>query len=299
MEESKNFQIGDNSLGSKIFNVCNIILIILISVICLMPFIYTLATSLSSGRAITSGEVMFWPVEFNLNSYATVFQNSTMVKSFVFTLILTVLYTVICMIMTIFAAYAMTKKDLPGRRFFMLMLIFTMYLNPGIIPNFMVVKNLGLLDTIWSLILPGMISVYNMIILRTSFESLPSALLDAAYIDGCSEFRTLVQIVLPLSMPVIATLTLFYAVGRWNGFQDALYYINDQNLYPLQLRLQEIINIDRVNQATAMEGSVQSMIVPEGVKAASIVFATLPILIPYPFLQRYFISGVMIGSVKE
>lgn len=299
MEKTFVLQNSKQGIGSKIFNILNMSFIALVSIACLFPFLNVAAVSLSSGGAIVSGKVVFFPVDFQLDAYFAVIKNSTMTKSFGFTILLTVLYTAMCMIMTVCAAYPLTKKHLKGRRVIMIMIIVTMYFNAGIIPNYIIVKNLGLLDSIWALILPGMLSAYNLIILRTFFLSISASMLEAAYLDGCSEIGILARIVLPLSTPILATLSLFYAVGRWNGFQDALYYINNQNLYPLQLKLREIILVDRMAEINSQEGGELATLVPEGIKAASIMFATLPILALYPWLQRYFVSGVMIGSLKE
>ncbi|MGI5894728.1 MAG: carbohydrate ABC transporter permease [Candidatus Merdivicinus sp.] len=299
MEKITTLQDRYETTGTKVFHAINTVFIILVSLLSLFPFIHIVAKSFSSGKAIMSNQVLLWPVEFQLDSYTSVFKDANMTNSFGFTIILTLLYTVICMAMTILAAYPMSKSYLPGKKVLMTFIIITMYFNAGTIPNYMVVKNLHLLDTIWSLILPGMISAYNMIILRTFFTSISPSMLEAASLDGCSDFRALTTIVLPLSLPILATLSLFYAVGRWNGFSDALYYINDQNLYPLQLKLREIILSDRMSDIASLEASQMQKLVPDGVKAASIVFATVPILIPYPFLQKFFISGVMIGAVKE
>lgn len=299
MQKVTTIQDRYETTGTKIFHAVNIVIIILVSLLSLFPFIHIVAKSFSSGKAIMANQVLLWPVEFQIDSYTSVFRDANMTNSFVFTILLTILYTVICMAMTILAAYPMSRKYLPGRKVLMTLIIITMYFNAGTIPNYMVVKNLHLLDTIWSLILPGMISAYNLIILRTFFTSISPSMLEAASLDGCSDFRALTSIVLPLSLPIIATLSLFYAVGRWNGFSDALYYINDQNLYPLQLKLREIILSDRMTDIASLEANQMQKLVPDGVKAASIVFATVPILIPYPFLQKFFISGVMIGAVKE
>lgn len=299
MEKAFSLNSRYESLGSKIFNILNILFISAVCLTCFFPFLHVAATSLSSGSAIVSGKVTFFPVDLQFDSYSVVIKNGSMTQAFGFTILLTVIYTLISMAMTICAAYPLTKANLKGRRVIMILIIITMYFNAGIIPNYIVVKNLGLLDSMWALVLPGMISAYNLIILRTFFKSISASLLEAAYLDGCSEVGILIRIVLPLSLPVLATLSLFYAVGRWNGFQDALYYITNQNLYPLQLKLREIIMVDRMSEMNSQEGGDMARLVPQGVKAASIMFATLPILLLYPWLQRYFISGVMIGSVKE
>jgi putative aldouronate transport system permease protein len=195
---------------------------------------------------------------------------------------------------TILAAYPLTKKRLKGRNVLLLMMLFTMYFSGGLIPDYLNVKNLGLLDTPLALILPGMMSVYYMIILKSFFQNLPDSLEEAAHLDGCNELQILLKIVLPLSKPALATVSLLYAVFRWNYFQDALFYITDQNLYTIQLKLYNVINISQ-----QMSGENVNVNLPsEALKAASIMFGTVPILLVYPWLQKYFVSGIMIGAVK-
>lgn len=272
--------------------------IILVSLTCLLPFVYIISLSLSSNAAIVAQRVTLLPVEFTLETYKTVLSDKGMIFTLLYSIGLTALYTAICMLMTICAAYPLTKKRLKGRNFFLLMLIVTMYFSGGIIPDYILVKNLKLIDTFWSLILPGAMSVYNMIILKTFFSSLPEELEESAAIEGCSQIGILIKIILPLSLPVIATLSLFYAVGRWNGFQDALFYISDRKLFPIQLKLYQIITVNQQLDSQQGEGSMAAFISPESLKAASVVFATVPILIVYPWLQKYFVQGVMIGAIK-
>jgi putative aldouronate transport system permease protein len=276
-----------------------IMLIVGIAVlICLLPFLHILSISLSSKHAILSGIVTIFPREFDAHAYQIVFKDSRMLWSLVLTIGLTVSYTAICMVMSICAAYPLTKERLKGRSFFMLLIVFTMFFSGGLIPEYLLVKQLGLLDHLLALIVPGMISAFNLIILRTFFTSIPASLEESAYLDGSSHIGTLIRIVLPLSLPVLATLSLFYAVARWNGFMDALFYITHSELYPIQLKLYQIVMNSMVTDVTAQEGAAQVDTVPESIKAASIMFATTPILIVYPWLQRYFVSGVMIGAVK-
>lgn len=290
------FYENNKSLGSKIFQGCLIVIFTLLSFICLIPFINIIATSTSSASAIISGKVAFLPVEFTMEPFKKVLANPGFIRSFGYTIFLTLIYTVISMFMTICAAYPLSKRELKGRNVVMTLIIFTMYFDAGIIPHYMIIKNLGLLDNMWVLILPGMLSAYNLIIMRSFFSSIDKSLLESAYLDGCTEIKTLIKIVLPLSTPVLATLSLFYAVSRWNGFSDALYYINNPKLFPLQLKLREIIMMEQVSQ---QEGSAQaSNTVSESIKAASIIISTIPILMVYPFIQKYFTSGIMLGAVK-
>ncbi|MBR6442840.1 MAG: carbohydrate ABC transporter permease [Clostridia bacterium] len=287
----------------KVWTVPQIILTIIIlvfSLTCLLPFVNVAAVSLSSKSAILRGDVSFWPVEFNTTAYEAIFADKSMIRSLVFTVMITVAYTAFSMIMTILMAYPLTKKRLHGRNFFSFLALFTMYFSGGIIPAFLNIKELGLMDTPWALILPGMLSTYNMIILKSFFQALPNELEEAAIIDGANDFQVLLQIYLPLSMASLATLTLFYAVGKWNSFQDALYYIQNKAYQPLQLKLYHIIKGAQAVDVAAMEGgsSTVASSVSESIEPATIIFATLPILVVYPFVQRYFVAGVTIGAVK-
>lgn len=270
----------------------------LILLICLLPFLHIIAMSLSSKHAILSDLVTIFPRELDFNAYVIVFKDVRMLWSMGLTIVLTATFTVVSMIMSICAAYPLTKERLKGRKAFMILIVFTMFFSGGLIPEYLLVKQLGMLDSLTSLIVPGMISAFNLIILRTFFASVPASLEESAYLDGSSHIGTLVRIILPLSMPAIATLSLFYAVSRWNGFMDALFYITKPELYPIQLKLYQVVMNSMVTDLTAQEGASQIESVPESIKAASIMFATTPILIVYPWLQRYFVSGVMIGAVK-
>ncbi|WP_337099576.1 carbohydrate ABC transporter permease [Paenibacillus sp. YIM B09110] len=285
--------------ASRSFDVINVIAIIFFVLLCLAPFLHILAISLSSSRAIMSGEVSLIPVELNWGSYKQVFSDVSMIRSLGFTIMMTLLFTVLCMLMTIAAAYPLAKTKLKGRKIVMFIIVITMFFSGGIIPEYMLVRNLNLLDSIWALVLPGLISPFYLIILITFMQNIPDSLEESAEIDGSSYFRTLVSIIVPLSLPVIATLSLFYGVGRWNGFTDTLMYITSPEMYPLQLKLYQLVQNNMVSELMQMEGaSGQSMLQPESLKAASVIFATVPILLVYPWLQRYFVSGVMLGAVK-
>ena len=279
------------------------LIIILFSLICLLPFVNVLAISLSSKSAILRGAVSFWPVEFETTAYQVIFNDSSMIRSLFFTIGITVGYTSIAMILTILLAYPLTKKRLRGRKFFNLMALFTMYFSGGTIPLFLNVVELGLIDTPWALILPGALSTYNMIILKSFFTALPGELEEAAIIDGANDFQVLLRVYLPLSLASLATLTLFYAVGKWNSFQDALYYIRTKKEFqPLQLKLYNAIQSSARNAEIAAQegmGAVElSTKTSESIRPATIIFSTLPILVVYPFVQRYFVAGVTIGAVK-
>ncbi|ODB62229.1 carbohydrate ABC transporter permease [Paenibacillus polymyxa] len=284
--------------ANRTFDIVATVLVAVAVLLCLAPFIHILSISFSSNRAITSGEVTLFPVEFNLKAYGKVFSDMSMIRSLGFTVMLTLITTVLSMLMTIIAAYPLTKKHLRGRKTIMFIIVVTMFFSGGIIPEYILVRDLHLLNNMWSLILPGLISPFYLIILISFFNGIPESLGEAAEIDGSSQFGTLLRIVLPLSLPVLATLSLFYGVGRWNGFQDTLMYIQNPDLFPLQLKLYQMIQNNMVSELTRLEGASGARITPEGLKAASVIFATVPILLVYPWLQRYFVSGVMVGAVK-
>lgn len=284
--------------SNRMFEAFLIVCVFIFVILCLAPFLHIIAISLSSNRAITSGEVTLFPIEFNWEAYSKVFSDVSMLRSLGFTIVLTVATTLLCMVFSVAAAYPLTKGNLKGRRFFMYLIIITMFFSGGIIPEYLLIRDLHMINSVWSLILPGLISPFNLIILISFFNNIPPSLEESAEIDGSSHLHTLIKIVLPLSMPVLATLALFYAVGRWNGFQDSLMYINNPDLYPIQLKLYQMVQNNMVTELTQMEGSNRTALTPESLKAASVVFATVPILLVYPWLQKYFVSGVMLGAVK-
>ncbi|GAA4863318.1 carbohydrate ABC transporter permease [Paenibacillus vulneris] len=288
----------NTKMGNRLFDGVNTALLLVALILCLAPFLHILSISLSSNKPIMSGDVTIFPVDLNWEAYNRVLADAAMIRSLGLSVGLTVLFTVLCMVMTIFAAYPLTKTELKGRKVFMYMIVFTMFFSGGIIPEYILVKELHLVNTIWSLILPLLVNPFYLIILITFFNGIPKSLEESAELDGSSHFGTLIRIILPLSMPAIATLSLFYAVNRWNGFMDSLFYITDPNLYPLQLKLYQMIMNSMMTDQMQMEGAQIVQILPESLKAASIVVATLPILVVYPWLQRYFVSGIMLGSVK-
>lgn len=286
------------TIGDKIFDIVNVFFLTFFAFLCLFPFINIIAVSLSDNGAIISGKVFLWPVGLNTVAYKEVFTDLSMIRSFGFTVVLTVVYTLITLMMTILCAYPLSKQRLKGRTAFLLIITFTMYFSSGSIPIYLLVSELKLLNTIWALILPGAVNTFNMIVMKSFFSSIPAGLEESAKIDGAGHFRILFSIVLPLSMPIIATISLFYAVGRWNGFSDAIYYINDPKMFPLQLKLRQLISLNNVDQMMTNLQDEQDFIIPEQIKSASIMFATVPILLVYPWLQKYFVKGMMVGSIK-
>jgi putative aldouronate transport system permease protein len=281
-------------LRNKAFDYSAAFIVLIAVIICLVPFLYVLSASLSSNRAIISQLVTIYPIDFNIEAYKVVFADGGMLYSMFFTVILVLVYALLALSVTVLAAYAMSRKRLKGRKVIMLVMVFTMYFSGGLIPDYMLIKDLNLLNTPFALILPSMMSVFNMIILKSFFENLPESLEEAAYLDGCNDLQILLKIMLPLSKPALATIALLYAVFRWNYFQDALFYITDENLYTIQLKLYNVINISQ-----QMAGENINLNIPsEALKAASIMFGTVPILLVYPWLQKYFVSGITIGATK-
>ena len=265
----------------------------------LFPIWTVVVRSFSPSHIITKYPLLVWPLEANLEAYRYVFQTPTLLRSFGVTVFITVVGTAVNMLLTITAAYGLSKIDLPGLKILMTFVVFAMLFSAGIVPTYIVVNKLGLIDSLWALIWPSAVSIFNLILLRNYFWSVPSEIEDSALIDGANDWQVLWRIVVPLSMPAIATIALFYAVGHWNEFFSALFYINDNSKWPLQLLLRSIIietNFQGMGSAT---GEVQLRVIsPENIKAASIVFATVPILIVYPFLQKYFVQGVKLGAIK-
>jgi putative aldouronate transport system permease protein len=267
--------------------------------ICLLPMLNILARSFSSPQAIVNRMVTFWPVWPTLENYRYVFLDPAFSRSMLWTTILTVTYTLISLGMTILCAFPLIYNKLKGKKAINTYIIFTMYFSAGTIPNYILMKDLHLLGNPLVLILPGCLSVFNMIILRSFFFNIPDSLRESAEIDGANPFTVLTRIYLPLSGPVLATLAIFYAVGRWNGFGDALLYLTQTPEYhPIQLKLYNIINNLSSIEIVANEGASGAPAVSDGMKAAAVMFATAPIIIVYPWLQKYFIAGVTIGAVK-
>lgn len=282
--------------------VVNIVFLSIIAVIILYPLIYVLSASFSDAMSVTSGKMFLWPVDLTLENYKEVFKNKNIVLGFRNSIIIMVSGTVINLLMTILAAYPLSRRDLWGHSVIMKLITFTMFFNGGLIPSYLLIgKTLGLMDNWLSLILPGAISVYNMIIMRTYFmTSVPFELQEAAEIDGCSMFGILARIVLPLSGPVIAVIALYYAVGHWNSYFNALLYITSEDLQPLQLYLRKVLTLNNAQslmQMGADEMARQAMRA-ETIKYSVIVVSSIPMLIMYPFVQRFFVKGVMIGAIK-
>ncbi len=290
------------SRGDVIFEVVNCFFLLLISVIILYPLIYVLSASFSDPMSVTSGKMILWPVDVTLDNYAQVFKNRNIVLGFRNSLIIMICGTSLNLVLTILAAYPLSRRDLWGSGVLMKLITFTMFFSGGLIPSYLLVsKTLGLMNNWLALILPGAISVYNMIIMRTYFmTSVPYELQESAEIDGCSQFGTLLRIILPLSGPVIAVIGLYYAVGHWNSYFNALLYINNEAMAPLQLYLRKVLTLNssqNILEMGADEAARQAMRA-ETIKYSVIVVSSIPMLIIYPFVQKFFVKGVMIGAIK-
>lgn len=281
----------------KCLRFVNIVLLMIIAFTMVYPFWEILVKSFMSDKDIISSSNFFWPSSWQFDGYATIFTDKTynFGRAFLNSVFVTTLTTVYQLAITTLAAYALSKKTLPGRKFINFLFIFTMYFGGGLIPYFLVIKNLGLYNSIWVLIVPSFISVYNVLIMRSFFISFPQELLEAAKIDGAGEFKTFVKVVLPLSKAILATIALFIAVGVWNNWFTTMLFIQDADLRPLAYALQIIIEKSR---NASSESGVGLQLIGESVQYAAIIVSTVPILIVYPFLQKHFTKGVMIGSIK-
>src|SRR5690625_1223665 len=284
----------------KIFIFTKMFLLITISLVSLLPLLHVFAQSFSSGVAIDAGDVAFLPVEFTLDNFLFVFRDASILRAYGVTIFLTVVGTLFNLLATASLAYPLSRKEFLGRKYILLLVLFTMIFSAPLIPTFLVVQSLGLLDTIWALIFPTAISAFNLFVMRSFFINIPDELIDAARIDGMGEIRILFTVVLPLSKPALATLGIFYAVNHWNSYFQALMFIENPKLYPLQIKLRQMIVEDSfTNDPSGDFYSSMIQTSPEGIKMATIVVATIPILLVYPFLQKHFIKGFMLGSLKD
>lgn len=270
----------------------------LLAFICLYPFLNVLAYSVSGYNAVLSGRVTFYPIDFNVDAYKQILGKTQIWLAMKTTVLVTLYGTALSLALTILSAFALSRKDLPGRSFFTTIVLFTMYFSGGMIPTFLVVKHMGLFDTMMALFIPQSINVFNFIVMRTFFRNIPESLEEAARIDGASYMKVLIKMILPLSIPIIATIGLFYAVSYWNTYFDALLYIQKPDLYTLQLRLKSLLFGEELNNSNANLEGIGTQVMSQSLKMATVAVSTIPILIVYPWLQKYFVKGVMIGSVK-
>jgi multiple sugar transport system permease protein/putative aldouronate transport system permease protein len=287
--------------ADRTFSIINYLILTIFLLIVLYPLIYVVSASFSSGRAVTTGQVWLWPVDVTLDGYRAIFKHKLLMTGFYNSLFYTGVGTVVNIVMTILAAYPLARRNLFGGGFIMMLFVFTLVFSGGLIPTYLVVQDLGLINTRWALIIPGALSVWNVIITRTFFQqSIPEELREAAQLDGCSDFRFLRDCVIPLSGPIIAVNALFYAIGHWNSYFTAMIYISDQSLYPLQLVLREVLvqgNVDLMMVSDVKELLARQNL-RELLKYSLIVVASVPLLIVYPFVQKHFVRGVLIGSLK-
>lgn len=284
------------SLGSRAFDVANVVLLSGLALITILPLLYVLAGSFATEAEIASRPFFLWPEKFVTSTYAYIFETGTFVRALLTTICVTAVGTLVQVMLTFTMAYPLAKRYLPGRALVLNLVIFTLVFSGGMIPTYLVVRDLGLLDSYWALILPLAINPFYLIIVKSFFQELPQALEEAARIDGCNEMGVFFKIVLPLSKPIIATFSLFYAVGIWNDYMSPLLYIEDNKKWTLQVLVRQLTSPDAENALAQLE----SVFFPtQGLKFAVVVIATLPILFFYPFLQKHFAKGVLIGSVKE
>lgn len=285
-------------MRSKItgFDIVLFVFMLGVVVMTLYPFIYMIAVSLSSNTYVLRGEVFLWPKGLNFDVYKMVLQDPLILRAYVNTILYVVLGTSMSLMVTAAGAFAISKSDMLFRRGFMMMIVVTMFFSGGMIPTFLVVRSYGIVDTIWAMVLPTLVSTWNLIIMRTFFAGLPKEVEESGKIDGLNDIGVFIRLALPLSKAILATIGLFYAVGIWNNFFSAMLYLRSSELFPLQVVLRNLVLQGTNNAGGAVGGD--SLMVDESVKFATIIVSTLPILMVYPFLQKYFAKGALIGSVK-
>ncbi|WP_418275786.1 carbohydrate ABC transporter permease [Isoptericola jiangsuensis] len=284
-----------NTRAGRAFDVVNVVVLVVVGLVALLPFLYVLAGSFATEYEITTRPFFLWPHEFTSASYESILSSEIFVRAFVTTVVVTLVGTLIQLGLTALMAYPLSKIDLPGRRTFLSLIVFAMVFSAGMIPTFLVVKDLGLLDSYWALFLPMAINPFSLIIIKNFFQQLPQELEEAAKIDGANELKVLWHVVLPLSKPVLATFALFYAVGIWNDYMSPLLYLSDTSKWTLQMILRQV-----TASASLSAEDLNTEVPPpaQGIKFAVVIIATIPVLLAYPFLQKHFAKGMLIGSVK-
>jgi putative aldouronate transport system permease protein len=294
-------QLTKESKADVTFNVINYMFHIIVLILVLYPLVYIVSASFSNPMHVMQGKIWLLPEGFTVQSYIRVFKNVDILVGYKNSLIYMGVGTAVNLVLTILGAYPLSRRDLVGRNFFMGFMTFTMFFSGGLIPTYLVIKSLGLYNSFWVMILPGAISMWNLIIMRTFFQtSIPYELQESAFIDGCSNPRILISIVLPLSAPIIAVTVLFYAVAHWDSYFTALIYLTDKSQYPLQLVLRQILIQNQVQDMmnSGTDSTTDQLMLAEGLKYAVIVVSSVPMLILYPFVQRYFVKGIMVGAIK-
>jgi putative aldouronate transport system permease protein len=285
--------VGERKLS--LFNVVNSILLIGVALSTLYPVWYITVISFSDTISVLQGQVFLFPKGFNIDAYAEVLKDDKIPRAYLNTVFYTLLGTFINLLFTAVAAYPLAQREFFGRRFWMLAIVLTMFLNAGIIPTYMIVRELGLIDTVWALVLPNAIWTFELIILKSFYENMSSQIREAAKIDGASEYRILFSILIPLSKPALASIGLFYFMGHWNSFFLPLIYLNDKDMFPLQIILRDMLIFNSESDAALVD---RAALAPQAMKNATIVLSMVPVLLVYPFAQKYFAKGVMLGSVK-
>ncbi|MDD3766623.1 MAG: carbohydrate ABC transporter permease [Eubacteriales bacterium] len=289
------------SFPDRVFDTVNFIFVTMVMLVIIYPMYYICIASISDPMSIMGGKVMFWPSGINFDGYQKILNYESIWTGYRNTIFYTVFATTINVVVTLMAGYALSRRDLPGRTFFISLFMFTMFFSGGLIPTFLFVKSLKMYDTIWPMILLGTVSVWNLIITKTYFqENIPQELLEAAVIDGCDDYTFFRKVVLPLSRAIVAVLVIYYAVGHWNSYFNALIYLKTESKYPLQLFLRQVLMQNQFYDEMSIdnENAVNAMMIAESMKYGMIIISSLPILVIYPFLQKYFVQGVMIGAVK-
>lgn len=286
----------NKSIASKVFDAANYTLLAMLAFMTLYPFWDSLIVSITPLEESLASVVHLYPKTITFEAYEYIFHMKELWTSFGNSIFITLVGTLISMFVTILAAFSLSKHNLPGKRFILFVFVFTMMFSGGIIPTYIVVRETGLLNSLWGLMIPTAINTYNLIIMRNFFMSVPESLEESAKIDGCTDVGVLFRIVLPLSLPAVATITLFYAVARWNDFFTAVMYITDKEKWPLQLFLRAML---MENEASYESGGDNPFLLGQSIKMASIMISTIPVLLIYPFLQKYFVQGATLGAVKE
>jgi putative aldouronate transport system permease protein len=287
---------GHNSFADAIIY----LILVLLTIASVVPIVHVLSVSFSNGNEAAQMGLMLWPKGFTIDSYLFVFKGPALLHAYGVTIFITVVGTTLNLLLTITAAYVLSRSDLPGRGVLTLFVVITMIFSAGIIPGYMLIRNLGLLDSVWAMILPGAVSAFNLILMRNFFEELPVAIIESARIDGASEFRILTQIVIPLSGPAIATIGLFYAVAHWNEFFRGIFYITDSTKWPLQVLLRSVVVMADLNELGMSNRDLYGQLTVNQltIRAATVMAAVVPIAALYPFLQRYFVKGIVLGAEK-
>ncbi|CAM3598316.1 carbohydrate ABC transporter permease [Marinicrinis lubricantis] len=294
-----NLRAIKGDLDNRIFNTVNMLLLLIFTLIIMIPLWNVVVSSFSSGRALAEGGFIFWPTELSLENYRAVFRDSGIWHAFFISIAKTAIGVVTHVFFCAMVAYGLSKSHVRGRKLYVTMGVITMFFSGGMIPTYLLIKSLGLLNSFWVYIIPALLSFYDVIILMNFFRNVPSSLEESAKIDGMGDWRVFLYIIIPLSMPALATIALFNGVSQWNDFMTTKLYITDQSLYPLQMMLYEIIVQSQTQSMQNIGGSFVIETTTKGVQLATIVITTMPIVVIYPLLQRYFISGMMLGAVKE